>query len=458
MTPPTLEHIAGSKVKMVFRVTPEEAQPYLDEAVRALGESKPVPGFRPGKAPYAEVVKQHGEMRIWETALERIVRSSYLKTVLDLDIDTVGSPEVQVDKLTPGQEIGFTVIAPIAPTVKTLAAYDKELVEFKPHEVSDEDIEKAITDLRRMQRKEVLSTEAATKEDLVVIDLDMKKDHVVLEGGTGRDYRIYLAEDNYIPGFSEKLVGIKPGEERTFTLKFPEGHYQKHLSGQDVDFTAKAKSVFTLELPALDETFAKSLGQESIQGLKDILKKNIGAEEEDRARQKSEVELLEKLVDQSSFSDVPEILVNDEVRKMLAELEHGVEEQGMKMEDYLVSIKKTKDELRLGFVEQAMRRIKAATLIKEIAKRENIAVSEDELDTEVDRILATVKPEDVATRERVISPEYREYVSILMRNQKTLELLKKKGIKGYTAPSAHEHDHDHSNCDHDHDHEGHGRE
>jgi trigger factor len=142
MTPPTLEHVPGSKVKMVFRVTPEEAQPYLDEAVRALGESKPVPGFRPGKAPYAEIVKQHGEMRIWETALERIVRSSYLKAVLDLDIDTVGSPEVQVDKLTPGQEIGFTVIAPIAPTVKTLAAYDKELVEFKPREVSDEDIER----------------------------------------------------------------------------------------------------------------------------------------------------------------------------------------------------------------------------------------------------------------------------------------------------------------------------
>ncbi len=443
MNAPKIEKLPGSRVKLTFTVSPEDAKPYVDEAVRSLQEAKPVQGFRPGHAPYAEVAKAFGEMRIWETALERIVRASYLKALIDLDVDTVGSPEIQVEKLTPGQEISFTATAPIAPKVETLASYDKPVADYKAREVTDEDVDKSLTELRSMQRKEVRSSNAATKEDLVVVDLDMKRDNVLLEGGTGRDYRIYLAEDHYIPGFSDKLVGIKEGEERTFTLRFPDEHYQKHLSGQDVDFTAKAKSIFTLELPALDEAFAKSLGQESVDALKAIIKKNMGEEEAERGRQKCEIEMLEKLVDASKFTDIPELLVNDEVRKMLAELEYSVEERGMKMPDYLASIKKTKEALQMEFVPQALRRIKTATLIKEIAKRENVSVDEAELDHELDHILEGVKPDDQGARERVTSPEYREYVGILLRNQKTLELLKSRCITGYVPRPKHEHHHDH---------------
>jgi trigger factor len=435
-----MEKLPGSKAKLTFTVSPEEAKPYLDEAVRAISEAKPIPGFRPGKAQYADVARAHGEMRIWEAALERIVRASYLKAIIDQGLDTVGSPEIQVEKLTPGQPIQFTVIAPLAPAVTTLSSYDKPITTYDARQVTDEDVEKAVTDLRRMQRKEVRSSDAATKEDLVVIDLDMKRDNVALEGGTGRDYRIYLAEDNYIPGFADKLVGAKEGDERAFTLPFPTEHYQKHLAGKDVDFTAKTKGVFRLELPALDETFAKSLGQESVDALNALIKKNIGEEEAARARQKCEIAMLEALVDASAFTDIPDILVKDEIRKMMAELEHSIDERGMNMDEYLSSIKKTKDSLQMEFAPQAIRRIKTATLIKEIAKRENVTVAEAELDHELDHILEGVRKDDASTRERVTSPEYREYVGILLRNQKTLELLKKRCITGYVPRPAHTHE------------------
>lgn len=431
MQSPTVEHLPGSKVKLVFRLTPEEAQPYLDEAVRAMSETKSVPGFRPGKAPYAEVAKTQGEMRIWENALERAVRARYLRAVLDQELDTVGSPEIRVDKLTPGADMEFTVTAPVAPKVVRLADYEQPLVDFRVRDVTNKDMERALTDLRAMQRKEVRSTESASRDDLVVIDLDIQQDKVTLEGGAGRDYRIFMAEDHYIPGFTDQLVGVKEGEERTFTLKFPEDHYQKHLAGRDVDFTAKTKSVFKLELPEPDEAFAKSLGQPTMDALKTLLRGNLTTDEEERARQKSEIELLDKLVDGSTFSDIPDLLVNDEVRKMLHELEHSVEERGMKWPDYLASIKKSADGLKLEFAPQAIRRIKAATLIKDIAKRENIKVTDHELDREIDRILAGLKPDDRETRDRVSTPEYREYAAILLRNQKTLEVLKMKAIRGY---------------------------
>lgn len=440
MNAPTVEKMPGAQVKMTFTVTPEDAQPYIDEAARALQEAKPIQGFRPGKAPYAEVVKAFGEMRVWETALERIVRASYLKAVIDQDIDTVGSPDIAVEKLTPGQPIVFSAIAPIAPKVEKLAATDKEVATYEPREVTNEELDKALTELRQMQRKEVKTLDAATTDHLVILDMDMTRDKVAVEGGTGRDYRVFLGEDHFIPGFADKLVGIKEGEDRTFTLKFPAEHYQKHLAGQDVEFSVKAKGVFRLELPALDEAFAKTLGQDSVDALKGLLHDNMNQEEAERARQKCEIAMLEALVDKSTFTEVPELLVNEEVRKMLSELQNSIMERGMKMEDYLTSIKKTMDDLRMEFVPQAIRRIKTATLIKEIAKREDVQVDEKELDHEIDHILESLRPDDKQTRERVSSPEYREYVGIMLRNQKTLELLKKRCIKGYVPRNAHTHE------------------
>ncbi|MBD3251473.1 trigger factor [Candidatus Uhrbacteria bacterium] len=447
MQQPTIENVAGSKVKLTFTVTPEEAKPYLDEAVKVLSESKPIPGFRPGKAPYAEVVKAFGEMRIYETALEQIVRAMYMRAVLDNDLDTVGSPEIQVDKLTPGQDFQFTVIAPVAPSVKKMPDYSKPLVEYHARKIEEKDVNVALQDLRKMQRKEIASTEPAGKEDLVVIDMDMKKDHVALEDGVARDYRVYLAEEHYIPGFADKVVGIKEGEERTFTLPFPSEHYQKHLAGKEVDFTVKAKQIYKMEFPELNEEFAKSLGMEQMEKLKEAIRHNLSLEEEGRAREKSEIEMLEKLVDQGEFSEIAELLVNQEVDKMIREMEHSVEERGMKMEDYLQSIKRTRDELKLDFVPQAMRRIRTATLIKAIAKKEGITVSDEELDKETDRILHGIKEEDKEVRERVSSPEYREYLAIMMRNRKALELLKKQCIKDYPKEEEHVHG---PNCNHDH--------
>ncbi|MFA5130554.1 MAG: trigger factor [Patescibacteria group bacterium] len=454
MQTPTIENMKGSSVKLSFTVSPEEAQPYIDEAVIALSEAKPIAGFRPGKAPYAEVAKAYSEMQIWQHALERIVRAWYMRTILDEDIDTVGSPEIAVEQLVPHQEIRFSCIAPIAPKVEKLADYKKLRVDFTPREVKDEDVDKALNELRMMQRKEVVSTEPAGASDLVVIDLDIEKDHVALEDGAAKGYRVYLGEPHYIPGFTEKLIGMKKGEERTFTLPFPVDHYQKHLAGKDVDFKAKATEVYTVGLPEIDDDFARSLGQKDVNALKEIIKKNMGLEEEEKARDKAEIELLEKLTDESTFSEIPDLLVSEEVRKMLGELEASIDERGMKMEDYLASIKKTKDQLRLEFVPQALRRIHVATLIKNVAKLENIRVSEQELDTEIDRILNTLRKEDTETRERVSSPEYREYVGIVLRNRKALDVLRKNGIKGYPEHIDNWEDEEHEchdeNCGHEH--------
>ena len=423
-----ITNLPKSEVKIEFSVSVDEAKPYLEEAMRDISTAKPIQGFRPGKATYDDVKRAYGEMTIWEHALERIVRAYYVKTILAENIETVGSPSVSIDQLTPSQPIKFTVIAPTEPSVLEFPNFDKCQVKIKRSEINDKQVEDVVEQMRKMRRQETRVDRAAAADDLVLIDLEMKRDHVTLEGGSGKDYRVYLNEPHYIPGFSEKLHGIKEGEERTFTLPFPDEHYQKHLAGKDVDFVAKAKGVFELRLPETNDEFAKGVGIDSMEKLRDKLRENLTFEAKQKSDEAAEIEMLDKLVDESSFSEIPDLLVNEEVRRMIHELEHGVEGQGMKWQDYLSSIKKTADELKLQFAPQAIRRIKAAILIKQLAKKEGITVEEKELDEEVDRILATLKPDDKETRERVASPEYREYVAVQMRNRKTLELVKGKCI------------------------------
>ncbi|HEU0051308.1 MAG TPA: trigger factor [Patescibacteria group bacterium] len=429
MSEPIITELPKAQTKIEFTVSPEEAKPYLDEAVKDISTAKPIAGFRPGKAGYEDVKRAYGEMQIWETALERIVRAFYVRTILEKQIDTVGSPEVSVDQLTPGQPIKFTVIAPVSPRVTQFADLSACKVKTKDIKIEDAQVNDAIEEMQKMRRSEVLADRPATTDDLVIIDLEMRKDHVLLEGGSGKDYRVYLGEEHYIPGFTKQLEGIKAGEERIFNLALPKEHYQKQLAGQEVEFTAKAKSVFALQIPEANDEFAKGVGIESMQKLREKIKENLELESKQRADESAEISMLEKLVDASKFSDVPDLLVNEEVRRMVHELEHGVEDQGMKWEEYLSSIKKTPDELKLDFAQPAIRRIQTAVLIKEIAKRENISVTNEELDKEIDRILSGVRESDKETRERVASPEYRDYIAIQLRNRKTLEWLKGKCIE-----------------------------
>lgn len=424
-----ITQLPKAEVAIAFEIAWDEAKPYLDEAVRELTTAKPIAGFRPGKATYEDAKRAYGEMRILETAIERIVRAHYVKTILAEHLETIGSPAIAVDQLVPGEAIKFTCTAAVLPSVTKFPDLKVCQVEQQAKKVEEAQVNEAVDQLRKMRRTEALVDRTATLEDLVIIDLEMKRSGVQIEGGSGRDYRVYLGESQYIPGLAQKLEGIKAGEDRDFTLPFPADHFQKQLAGQEIEFTAKAKGVYELQMPPADEAFAKSLGLETIEALHDKLRGNLHEEQSARAKEAAEIEMLEKLTDAGSFGEIPDILLNEEVRRMLSELEHGVEEQGMSWPDYLSSIKKTADQLKMDFMPQAVRRIKTAVLIKAYAKKENIIPSEQEVDQEIDKILEQLRPEDTESRERISSLEYREYVEIQLRNRRTIEWLKKECIK-----------------------------
>lgn len=429
-------HLPKSEVKLEFTVSIEEAHPYLEETVKELSSARPVPGFRPGKLPFADGMRLYGPMAVIEAALERIIRAAYVRAVVDHKLSPVGSPNVTVDQIVPDQPIKFTVIAPVEPIVTKLPDPKDCSVERKGTKIEESQIDNTIEQIRKMRRTEAAVDRPATADDLVVIDLEMTKDNVIIDGGAGANYRVYLSEEHYIPGFSKELVGIKAGDERNFVLPFPKEHYQKHIAGHDIKFNVKAKDVFELQLPEVNEEFSKAVGATDVADLRKKIRENMENEANQKANEAAEVAMLEQLTDKATFTDIPEILVNEEVRRMIGELQQGIDQQGMKWEDYLSSVKKTADDLKIEFAPQAVRRIKSAVLIKAFAKEAGVEVKEEEVDEELDAILTSLRKGDNETRERVSSPEYRDYVMVQMRNRKALEWLKEKCVKEGSSEKA----------------------
>lgn len=418
-----------SEVKIEFVVSQEEATPYLEEAAKALSQARPLPGFRPGHVTFTEAKRAYGEMALLEQALERIVRAFYVKTLLQEGIATIASPTVNVDQLVPGQEIKFHTITPTEPVVTSIPALTRCEVTKKKVTVHEKEVEEAIEQMRKMRRTEAKVERAATAEDVLTVDIEMTKDNVIVEGGTGANYKVYLSEPHYLPNFTSQLVGLSAGEEKTFEINFPEDHFQKNLAGHPVQVKVKATKVEEMTLPVVDDAFAQGVGLKTAQELREKLHENIGLELANKATEAAEIELLEKLADGSKIDEIPEVMINEEMRRMLAELRQNIENQGGVWEDYLSSIKKTADQLRLELVPQAIRRIKTALIVKKIAKDEKIAVEEKEVDEEIDRILSSLRADDREMREQVASPDYREYVIATMRNRKTLEWLKSQCVK-----------------------------
>ena len=418
----TVKKLDKSQVELTITVTPAEYQKHLEKAAVRISERAAIKGFRSGKAPYETVKKEVGEMNILNEALETIIQEAFFNAIVEEKLDTIGMPKVDIEKLAPGNDVVFRATVALLPTVK-LADIKKISAKKEVKPISEKDIEETLAALRGMHAKEVLKTGTAEKTDKLVVDMDMYLDKVPVEGGQAHDHNVYLSEQHYIPGFNEQLVGLKKDETKEFSLDFPPTHYQKHLAGKKVDFKVKVKDVFERQLPELDDELAKKLGQESMAKLKELINSNITAEHEQRAEQRLEIEILEKMIAGSSFDVIPDVLIDAERQKMLYELKHSLEHQGITIEQYLEQIKKKQEEIMEGFKVQAEKRAKAALVSRQVAKEQNIVVSDEEINKEI-QMMENVYKDNKDYIERLGRPEVRDTIAVSLQNRKVMEWLK----------------------------------
>lgn len=426
----TKTSISPSRVKLAIEVSAEELRPFLERAAKHVSEHAPVAGFRPGHATYDVVVAKYGAMAVLEEAVDPAIRSFMPKAIEQEGLDIAGQPKVDVEKVAPENPLLFSVEVDLMPTISKLADYHSLKIDAKTAEVKEEDIQSALKDLARMQTKQVraLAGHAVTAEDLVVIDVDMKKAGVPVEGGQGKGWRVFMNEDAYIPGMKEPLLGMKEGEQKSFDLTFPETYAQKSLAGQVVTMDVVVREVFLLEAPELNDAFAITLGMKDVADLREKITANLAEEQSEEERQRQERTLLELLAERSSFGEIPDALVQEEVNKMVHELEHAVEKQGGVFADYLAAIKKTPASLREEMKPQGLMRVKVALVLRAIAKAEGVQVGEEEARAEVEK-QAKFYEDDKQRKQLVESGAYRAFVLAQMHNRKTVELLRSLMVK-----------------------------
>lgn len=419
-----LTQLPKTQVEFTITVSKEEIQPHIQKAAVHISNARDIKGFRRGKAPYERVLQEVGEMALYETALEHILQESFFNAVKQQNVQTIGAPKIEVKKLAPGNDCVFTATVARMPNIQ-MPDVQKISVEKKLVDITENEVTEVLENLRKMRASEVIGNHPTTAADKIVIDMDMFVEHVPVEGGQAKSYGVYLNEKNYIPGLPQELIGLKKGDEKTFVLPFPKEHYQKHLAGKQVEFKIKVIDVYTIQLPTLDDAFAKAYGQESLVALRTLLKENLIKEAEQKEEQRQEIEMLSSLVDASTFEEIPEILLNSEKERIWHELTDQITNQGLTMAQYLSDLKKTEQEIRDGFTKQAQKRVHITLLLRALAEEQHISVEPAELEEEKNKIKQTYASEQKLL-ERLESADVMDSLRALIRNRKVISLLKKQ--------------------------------
>jgi len=423
-----IKDLPKSQKEVTVTVEADELKPFMERAASDISQKVKIEGFRPGKASYEVVAKRVGEMAILEEALPKVVRKQLVEIIQKESLETVGEPSVEVQKAAPGNETVFNAKLTLLPAVKKLADVADIKIAPKDVTVKDEDLDRTMGELRKMQSIERDVDREVRKGDKATVDMSMAIDHVTVEGGATRGHGIYIDEPYYVPGLNEQIIGMKKGEKKVFTLPFPKDHFNKMLKGKDVEFTVELKGVHEIVNPELDDDFAKKLGQESFEKLRTLLRKNLQDEADVKETQRQEIAAIEELNRRSDIDEVPDLLVTNEARKMVHELEHSVVSQGGDFGEYLKSIKKTQEELLLEFAPQAMARVKSMVLMRAIAKQENLSPDDKEVLDEQLQML-NMYADDAEMQDRVRSEDGEEYIRNMLRNRKVLAFLREKTIQ-----------------------------
>jgi trigger factor len=412
-----------TEVKAEFNVVLD--QPELDEVKAHVfndlrGRVKAA-GFRPGKAPDMIVERELGSSVVQSEFIEHAVQHTYPEAIRQEALQTVSSPQISLTKFVPYSELEYKVSVELIPKVK-LADYTKLKVKKPQVKVEAAEVDRAVEDLRRRVAARLESEHPARKGDEVNFDFDGTKDGEPVRGASAKNQTLQLDSEQFIPGFEDKLVGMKKGEEKDFEIRFPKEYHEKSLAGEMVKFYIKLNSVTELVLPEADEKFVEQVSPfKSLADLKADIGTKIEDEKQQQARNEFEREVLDKLLKESEYK-TPESLVQQQLERMKGELEQNLAASGLDSGKYLELAGKSAEEAEKEMRPEAERRVGLALVLTEVATQEKLSVGQPELDAELERLKSEYP--DATTQAELENPRTREEVyNHLMASKVIAKLL-----------------------------------
>jgi len=417
-------------VELKVELPQEQVEKAIAKAYMRTRKDYSLPGFRKGKVPRNILEKRFGIEIFYEEAANILVQESYPEVVESQGLEPVDLPDISIEQLDSEQPFIYTAKVTVLPELK-LGKYKGLKIAKEEKAVTDEDVDAELKALQNSKAKLIALEEdaIAAEGDQVVIDFTGTLDGDEFEGGSAVNYPLLLGSGAFVPGFEDQLMGAGLGEKVQVKLTMPEDYHNEELAGKEVEFAVEIKEIKRKELPALDDDFAREVGDyDSLAALKDFIRERL----EDRAQQESEnkfrTAVLEAVRDKAEV-DIPEVMIENETKAMLRQMENRFAQQGLKFEDYLSYTGKSVEDIKAEMRPGAENNVKTELLLDTISKVENISVEEAELEEEIAQLAAVYGQDAKDMRKALEKNRQLEALEQVIRHRKTMDFLAEANAK-----------------------------
>lgn len=419
----TKKSTSPTKVELTLIADQEQLDAAKKTVLERLGKDVSLAGFRKGHAPANMVEKAVDPNLLNQQVIDAVVNELFLAAVTQEKLKVVGQPALELTKFVPFTALEAKAVVDVVGDIK-LADYKKFKAKLEQPKTSKEDVQAVLDDLvaRDAERKEV--DRKAKDGDEVLISFVGKdaKTGDEIEGGKGDKYPLVLGSNTFIPGFEPELVGLKKGDDKSFTVTFPKDYGAKDLQNKKVTFDVDVLEVREVAKPKADDAWASKLGPfKTLDELKADIERQVQAEKDGQAMRAFENDILAQLADKSKL-DVPEALVTEEMSRMEQEERQNLMYRGVTWPDHLKASGKNEDEYREStYKAEATRRVKTGLCLGEIAEAEGVTVSEAELNARMELLKAQYN--DPQMQEEFKKPEVRSDITSRILTEKTIQKL-----------------------------------
>ncbi|NLZ15117.1 MAG: trigger factor [Erysipelotrichaceae bacterium] len=381
-----INKLANCHVEVVVNVDKDLWKKAQEKAFNNLAKNVSIPGFRPGKAPM-HLIKGHvDQSRVFNDAVNGVLNPVYEDILKNEDIQPVARPTFDVTKLSE-DELELKVVLVTRPEVN-IGQYTGYTLGKEDPEVTEEDINKAIDELRSQNSTFIVKDDKAEMGDIVVIDFEGTINGVAFDGGKASNHELELGSKSFIPGFEEQLVGVSLGDEVDVKVKFPENYGSDEISGKDAVFHVVVHEVKRRVLPQLDDEFIKDLNLANvgnIDQLRENRRKQLVNTKMNTVRTNYINKLLEEIKKVSTFDIASEILDEEKVSRQ-KNLEDRLMKSGLGLDQYLELVKKSKEDLDAELLAEAKKGLESYLVMDKIAEKENISLTEEEVEFELAKL------------------------------------------------------------------------
>ena len=394
------EKLEKSMAEIQFSIDAEAFKVAVADVFKKEGKKYTVPGFRKGKAPRSLIEKMYGADVFTYDAINELFPAAYEDAVKEAGIEPVGRPEVTVDAASETEGVALTVKVAVKPEVK-IGSYNGLNVEKTVHTVDEAAVDAELKRVQERNARELTREGAAENGDIVDIDFEGFVDGVAFEGGKAEHYSLTLGSGSFIPGFEDQIVGHAAGEEFDVNVSFPEQYQAAELAGKPAVFKIKLHEVKYKELPALDDELAKDCSEyDTLEAFKESIRKSNQEQLDKQDDLAVENALVDQVID-GMEAEIPQAMYESRMDEMVNDFAFRVEQQGLRLEDYLKYMGQSMEQFRASFMPQAEKQVKIGLALEAVAAAEHIEASEEDVNAEIKRIADQYKMEEDKVRELI---------------------------------------------------------